>query len=201
MADHPTIYEALSAVMGEVQAVGKDGRNEQQNYMFRGVDAVVNAVGPALRSHGVIVVPELVAAEYRPYATKSGTQMMGCTVHVRYVFHGPKGDTITCSVMGESSDSGDKATPKAFSVAYRTALLQALCIPTDDPDPDLTSNERAAHPAVIDGALAKRVRDACTTKELRDSFRSRFGCGAAEVPASRSDEVADWLTDLEAVAS
>lgn len=191
----PTIHEALSHVMGEVQGVGKGGENKQQGYKFRGVDAVVNAVGPALRNHGVIVVPDLVHADYRPYSTKSGTQMMGCTVHVRYTFHGPAGDTIECSVMGESSDSGDKATPKAFSVAYRTALLQALCIPTDEPDPDETSHERATGPAVIDGALAKKVRDACTTKELRDHFRATFGCGAAQVPESRSAEVEDWLAE------
>ena len=37
-----TIYQALSAVMGDVQAVGKDGRNTQQGFNFRGIDAVVN---------------------------------------------------------------------------------------------------------------------------------------------------------------
>ena len=199
MADEPpTIHEALSAAMGDVQAVGKDGRNAQQGYSFRGVDAVVNAVGPALRAHGVIVVPDLLHADYRPYQTKTGTAMMGCTVHVRYTFHGPRGDTIECSVMGESSDSGDKATPKAFSVAYRTALLQALCIPTDDPDPDQTSHERSSGPVFITPDQYQRIKDACSTKELRDLFREKFQCPAAELPATRWAEAEDWLSDLEA---
>ena len=52
---------------------------------------------------------------------------------------------------------------------------------------------------MIPGALARRVRDACTTKELRDLFRQRFGSGAGEVAADRADEVTDWLSDLEPV--
>jgi hypothetical protein len=43
---------------------------------------------------------------------------------------------LVATVAGEGSDSLDKATSKAMSVAYRTALLQALCLPTSDPDPD-----------------------------------------------------------------
>ena len=54
MGDKPTVHEALSKVMGEVQSVRKDGRNQAQKFNFRGIDSVVNAVGPALRKHGEI---------------------------------------------------------------------------------------------------------------------------------------------------
>lgn len=144
--DKPTVVEALSAVMGDVQAVGKTGRNEAQKYNFRGVDAVVNAVGPALRTHGVVVVPIEASVIEERYTTKSGTAMKGVTATVTFRFYGPAGDHIDAQVCGESSDSGDKAVPKAHSVAYRTMLLQALCIPTDEPDPDEDSHERAASP-------------------------------------------------------
>jgi hypothetical protein len=143
----PTVIEALSAVMGDVQAVGKTGRNTQQNYNFRGVDAVVNAVGPALRTHGVVVVPVAAAYEVEHYETRNGARMRGVTATVTFRFYGPAGDSIDAQVCGESSDAGDKATPKAHSVAYRTMLLQALCIPTDEPDPDEESHERAAEAA------------------------------------------------------
>lgn len=144
-AEKPTIHEALAAVMGAVQAVGKTGRNKQQNYNFRGVDAVVNAVGPALREHGVVVVPSAESVDYETYETKGGTTMKSCVVKVRYVFYGPAGDSVEAVVYGESSDAGDKSTPKAHSVAFRTALLQALCIPTDEPDPDEQAHERTTH--------------------------------------------------------
>ena len=49
---------------------------------------------------------------------------------------GVDGSTLTATVAAEAWDTGDKATPKAMSVAFRTALLQALALPTDEPDPD-----------------------------------------------------------------
>jgi hypothetical protein len=138
------VHEALSAVMADVQAVGKTGRNESQNFSFRGVDATVNAVGPALRTHGVIVLPRVLSKTYQTFNTRNGALMHEAVLEVEFTFVGPEGDTLVCSAMGESADSGDKATAKAHSVAFRTALLQALCIPTDDPDPDGSSYERTA---------------------------------------------------------
>lgn len=138
------VHEALSAVMADVQAVGKTGRNESQGFSFRGVDATVNAVGPALRAHGVIVLPRVLGKTYQTFNTRNGALMHEAVLEVEFTFVGPEGDTLVCSAMGESADSGDKATAKAHSVAFRTALLQALCIPTDDPDPDGASYVRTA---------------------------------------------------------
>nr|NIR35086.1 hypothetical protein [Actinomycetota bacterium]NIS29148.1 hypothetical protein [Actinomycetota bacterium]NIU64548.1 hypothetical protein [Actinomycetota bacterium]NIW26339.1 hypothetical protein [Actinomycetota bacterium]NIX18907.1 hypothetical protein [Actinomycetota bacterium] len=56
MADKPSVHEAVSAVMEAVQAIGKTDRNKRQNFDFRGIDTVINAVGPELRKHGVVVM-------------------------------------------------------------------------------------------------------------------------------------------------
>jgi len=141
--EKPTVVEALSKVMDAVQAVGKKQRNLEQNYVFRGVDAVVNAVGPELRKAGVIVVPMLDSASYRDVTTSRGKPSRECTVRVTYRFYGPAGDFIDATVPGESMDFGDKGAAKAMSVAYRIVLLQALCIPTDEPEPDAATYERA----------------------------------------------------------
>lgn len=145
MADtKPTVIEALAAVMGEVQAIGKTSRNQQQGFNFRGIDAVMNTVGPALRKHGVVIVPEDVQANYRDAQTTTGKAIREVTVRVTYRIHGPAGDSIAMQAIGESLDSGDKGSAKAMSVAYRVALLQALTIPTDEPDPDHFTYERSA---------------------------------------------------------
>jgi hypothetical protein len=143
MTDKPTVVEALASVMEEVRAVRKGDRNTQQNYAFRGIDAVMNAAGPAFRKFGVVVVPILEDVHYRDVQTSTGKASRECTVKVRYRFHGPAGDYIECVTPGESMDFGDKGAPKAMSVAYRIALLQALCLPTDDVEPDAQSYERA----------------------------------------------------------
>jgi hypothetical protein len=146
MTDLPTVAKALAAVMADIGGVGKDQRNTQQGYNFRGVDAVVNAVGPALRKHGVVMVPHAGIPIETHYESTKGTAMTRVVLPVTFAFHGPAGDVIDCHVYGESSDSGDKALSKAHSVAWRVAMLQVFAIPTDDPEPDETSHERAALP-------------------------------------------------------
>src|SRR5690348_8153802 len=104
MSDLPSVVEALSSVMAEVQAVRKGDRNTQQNFSFRGVDAVVNAVGPALRKHGVVVVPTNVAPTFESYQSRQGAQMRNCTIAITWRFYGPAGDYIEAQTLGEASD-------------------------------------------------------------------------------------------------
>lgn len=172
MTDKPTVVEALSAVMGDVQAVGKTGRNTQQGYDFRGVDETVNAVGPAFRKHGVIPLPRVLWHEYGSFTTKTGTVMHTCMLEVEFTFVGPAGDTLVCSTMGESADAGDKSSAKAHSVAYRTALLEALCIPTNAPDPDQESYERVEpmHASQL-SALAAHFEAIAEDEEARTQLR------------------------------
>lgn len=142
------IHEALNEVMKAVPAVPKNERNEapgQGNYSYRGIDAIVNAVGPALRAHGVIVLPEVLQVdhEFAPVGQKQ-TMMELVRLTVRFTFVGPEGDTLSATVVGSAFDSGDKAGAKAHSVAFRTALLQVLALPTDETDPDAETYERVA---------------------------------------------------------
>ena len=191
MSDKPTIVEALSAVMAEVQAVGKGDRNPEQGYSFRGIDAVVNAVGPMFRKHGVLAVPAKCEAKYRDVLTSREKRSRECTVKVTYRFYGPAGDFIECEVPGESMDFGDKGAPKAMSVAYRIALLQVLCIPTHEPEPDAQSYERAREPepAVATAAqvakydaLAKSLAAAESEPQLREAW-------ALIVASFKADEI------------
>lgn len=147
MTTEPTIVQALTRVMADVGAVRKSEINQHQRFNFRGIDAVVNAVSPALRAHGVVVAPTLLEKELKETRTAKGAVMANVYVTVRYTFYGPAGDKIEATVAAESFDSGDKATAKAMSVAFRTALLQTLALPTDEPDPDHDVYERAAAPA------------------------------------------------------
>lgn len=143
MTEKPNVVEALTAVMADVQAIRKGDKNSQQGYSFRGIDAVMNAVGPAFRKHGVVCLPVETRTTYRDVQTTTGKPAREVTAVVTYRFYGPAGDYIEAQAPGESMDSGDKGTPKAMSVAYRTLLLQALTVPTDDPEPDAQSYERA----------------------------------------------------------
>jgi hypothetical protein len=143
-SEKPTIVELMAAVMGDVRAVAKTDRNSQQGYDFRGIDAVVNAAGPAFRKYGIVPMPMLEAVSYRDVQTSTGKPSREVTVQVRFRFHGPAGDYMDAVVPGEAMDFGDKGTPKAMSVALRIVLLQALALPTHETDPDSQSYERAS---------------------------------------------------------
>lgn len=142
-----TIQQRLIAVMQEVQSVGKHDRNQQQGFNFRGIDAVINAVGPAFRKHGVFVLPSVKSTEYGQVTIgKNATHMGHVRLLIEFTFVGLDGDSVAAVVACEAMDSGDKATAKAMSVGLRTALLQVLALPTDEPDPDASSYERAPAP-------------------------------------------------------
>lgn len=66
-------------------------------------------------------------------------------------------------------DSGDKATAKAMSVAFRTALLQALCLPTDEIDPDAESYERSsAEDVLAPAAVLMKIQQATDMNSLAE---------------------------------
>jgi hypothetical protein len=162
-----TIAQALNEVMKQVGAVKKNDRNASQGFNFRGIDAVVNAVSPALQKYGVIVVPSVEDYEYASVEIGKNRTVMGhVKVKVTYTFIGAGGDAIKATVVGEAMDSGDKATAKAMSVAFRTALLQTLSLPTDEPDPDSQSYERSEKVVVDTTALAKAISEASELETL-----------------------------------
>jgi hypothetical protein len=143
----PSALEAFSAVMADVQAISKGEYNKDQRFHFRGIDTVMDTVGPVLREHGVVILPTAEDIQLERYQTAKGSLMQGAVVRMRYTVFGPAGDSFSGVTFGQASDSGDKAVSKAQSVAYRVFLLQGLTIPTNEPDPDASSHERSAERA------------------------------------------------------
>ncbi|KMS79069.1 hypothetical protein ACH49_13500 [Streptomyces leeuwenhoekii] len=144
------VHVAWSRVMGTVRGVSKGGwygkPGERGSYQFRGVDAALNAFGPACRLHGVLVLPVKTEAAYRDVKTSTGKNSRECTVTVTYRIIGPAGDSIEVQSVGESMDSADKGTAKALSTALRSLLFLGGLVPTGDPEPDATNVERGEAP-------------------------------------------------------
>lgn len=147
--EHATVFEAWTAVMREVLSLGKNHRvTEGGNFLYRGIDDLMNLVGPVLRKHGVTIIPTVESTSYRDVQTSKGKPSREVTVRVTYTIYGPQGDSMVGRSAGESMDFGDKGTAKAMSVAYRVFLLQSLTLPTDEPDPDSTVYERSSGPTL-----------------------------------------------------
>lgn len=193
-----TVYEALHAVMTSVGAVKKGDRNTHGNFNFRGIDAVTNAVYPALVEHGVIVAPKVLDYQYGIVTVgHKRTEMSHARLTVEFTFYGPDGDSLSAVTAGEAFDSGDKATAKAHSVAFRTALLQTLCLPTDEPDPDAHSYERA--PSKSDEEQAQEdllelcMANGMDPKAIAQRFKDEIGADIRGADATSIRAFADVL--------
>lgn len=137
MADKKNIYETISAVMAEIGSIGKESRNSQQGFMYRGIDAVMNAINPALIKHKLFVVPEVLSQRREERQTAKGGNLIYSVCTIKYTFYAEDGSNVSATVIGEGMDSGDKATNKAMSVAFKYACFQTFCIPTEEmKDPD-----------------------------------------------------------------
>ena len=137
MAEKKNVYETISAVMAEIGSIGKNSENQQQKFMYRGVDAVMNAINPALIKHKMFIVPEVLEQKREERHTAKGTNLIYSVCTIKYTFYAEDGSSISATVIGEGMDSGDKATNKAMSVAFKYACFQVFCIPTEEmKDPD-----------------------------------------------------------------
>lgn len=204
----PTVIQSLARVMEDVNSVAKKERNSSQGFNFRGIDSVVNAVAPALRKHSVVVIPSVTHYTYGTVEIgKNRTPMSHVIVEVTYTFLGARGDSISTQVIAESMDSGDKAIAKAMSVAFRTALIQALALPTDEPDPDTNTYERSEskpkpsdedfnkiHSGLVEAesveqllSVAKNINTLNFSDDEKESFRQLYTKRLAELNKSEEE--------------
>lgn len=136
------IYKAINEVMKEIGAVGKNQENSQQGFMYRGIDAVMNAINPALTNHGVFVVPEVLEQTREERTTSKGNSLIYSICKIKFSFFAEDGSHVEAITIGEGMDSGDKATNKAMSIAFKYACFQVFCIPTEEMvDPDAECHE------------------------------------------------------------
>lgn len=186
------VHVAWIKVMRDVQWLGKNrSTTSGAKYSYRGIDDVMNVVGPALRKHGVFVVPAGIEPTFEVIKTSGGSSMNYCRAVAHFTIYGPRGDTMPASVLGEGFDSGDKSGSKAQSVALRTLYLNALAIQTDEPARDTEYGkqyeiETPKPPSAAD--YFAEITDRLTTIERLRQIREEF---------ARHRDVAETLHDYE----
>lgn len=180
------IFETITAVMADIGAVGKTSKNLQQGFMFRGIDAVMNAINPALVKNKCFVVPEILDQTREERQTNKGGTLIYSICRVKYTFYAEDGSNVSAVVIGEGMDSGDKATNKAMSIAFKYACFQVFCIPTEEMvDPDSECHEVAQKTQKTDEnkpistAEAKALIERCK----KDNVSVDLVCGWYKVQA------------------
>jgi hypothetical protein len=147
-----SVFELISLVQGDLarEGISKDRTNQKQNYKFRGIDDVYNALSSSMARHGLVCVPEVLEIiKDSEKKTSSGGTMQYFIVKIKYTFYAPNGDFVVAIMYGEAANSGDKGLSVASSVAYKYMAFQTFAIPTEgDHDPENHSPEFVPIPKV-----------------------------------------------------
>jgi len=140
-----SVYDCIVAVSADIaqEGVAKTRKNLQQGYQFRGIDEVMNALAPLLAKHRLAILPRVLSRSVVERESKGGGALFYVTVEAEFDFVSAcDGSKHTVKTYGEAMDSGDKATNKAMSAAYKYAAFQTFCIPTEgDNDADAQTHE------------------------------------------------------------
>lgn len=172
-----SVYKSINAVMSELSKTGitKDRTNTQgSGYKFRGIDDVLNALSPLLSRHGLCILPRVLNRTITERISQKGGALFYVVVEAEFDFVcAEDGSKHTVKTFGEAMDSGDKATNKAMSAAYKYACFQAFSIPTEaDNDADAHTYEVKIEPFDLLAAL-DAVEAAQDVKQLELVWKAR----------------------------
>ena len=169
------IAQRLASIMSEARAIGKDSKNAQQGFNFRGIDAVMNHLHPIFAKHEVFILPEVLADRTEERQTKSGGNLIYRVLTVQFHFTTSDGSSVQSTVIGEGMDTGDKAANKAMAVALKYALTQMLLLPYDEVDADATTPPVSTPKEKPPKKTKKEASEVQTTEVVLSEVRFKTG--------------------------
>ena len=165
------IFTQLNEVMKSVNAIGKERKNKDQGFMFRGIDDAYNMLHPLFAKHSVVVTKEVVGYSNIVRTTKSGSPMNTTIAHYRFTFHADDGSSVSTDCIGEGADLADKASNKSMAIALKYALMETFLIPTEDlSDPD-EEDPQASRKTVAD---VKAEFEKLATEDERKAYKANL---------------------------
>ena len=174
----PMIHSCMESCMRKIGAITKDSKMDAQTkgsriqYAYRSVDAVYNALQPAMVESGITVVPQVLEYNRLPKDPDSGNYMVTAILKMSFRWTASDGSFVETIVVNEGQDSGDKAFSKAMANCFKYACFMAFVIPTQemdtfDPDhyrPEI-ENDQIAEKQEKKKPLKERIAEA--TKEAK----------------------------------
>ena len=161
----------MANIMAATNAISKTEKNVSQNFMFRGIDSVMNELHTIFSKEGVFILPSVQDYTFENRTTKSGSVLTFTRVRIIFKYITTDGSFVETVNVGEAMDSGDKGFNKAMSIALKYSLLQMLLIPTaEQKDPDATAPEETDDLYIA----LQEVKEATTKADLA-SIYNRWG--------------------------
>jgi hypothetical protein len=136
----PSVYAAINAVAAELaeNGIAKNHVNEADDYKYRSIDDLLDRLAPLLAKHRLCVLPRVIDREVTERRDDAERLLFHVALKVAFALTSVEdGSKHEIEAYGEALDPSDKATAKAMSAAYKSAMVQTFCIPfsgTEDAD-------------------------------------------------------------------
>lgn len=140
-----SVAQRLAKARSLLPAIGKNHKNANQGWKYRGIDDVQNVLGKALEEAGLVLLPSYDIKAHIPNDNGKGfTVFLEATYD--FVSTDEPSDSLSCRFVGQGTDPGDKAVGKAKSVCFKYMAFQTFQIPVeagvlDDNDRDSPTSE------------------------------------------------------------
>lgn len=167
MSDQCSVTTALSRVMAELPAIGKDDKApvSMGGYAFRGIEAMTRVIQPLLAKHGVVIVPKASIGTVEP-APDQKPAWQDTYLTIEWTIYGPDGSSITAQTVGVGRDHTDKGCTKASTQAFKYLLLQLFCVSDAVDDGDGHDYEPYKPLPPFGAEVFRRIREA-TAENVR----------------------------------
>ena len=202
MSEAKSVYVAINEIIRALSKVGidKDNFNVAQKFPFRSIDQMYRAISPLLAEHGLAILPRVVGRSVSEHQSKSGGTTFRVSLDVEYDFVSAVDSSVhTVRLASEAMDSGDKATNKALSAAYKYACIQVFCIPLKgDPDADAETPEETVSQVEVETITQEQgaILDELITKSGSnfEAFAKFYEITKLrDVPASKFERIRNTL--------
>jgi len=199
----PSVYAAINAITADLSVLGipKTHMNSVDDYRYRSIDDVLAALAPLLPKYRLCVLPQVLNRTTTDRGGMDGSLLLNVTLHMAFdLVSSDDGSSHRVQAYGEALDPSDKATAKAMSAAYKSAMLQAFCIPVTRDEADATGHKLKVQthvPAPVQGweQWGLDIRDiigVCESNQAIDLVQDRN----RELLKAMSREQPDLYADL-----
>lgn len=169
------IYQRILAIMDDLDYIQKGSAKVNGMYRFVSHDQVTAAIHPLLVKHRLVIIPTV--ENFSQEIDSKGLAKTTLWIEVCIINVDNPQESISIKSVGQGVDSSDKGIGKAYSYAYKYALLKAFNLETGD-DPD------------NDAKTVFKAKDVVTeSKEMAEKLIDSF---IKEIDLDLSDEDKNW---------
>ncbi|MFL6726964.1 MAG: ERF family protein [Sphingomicrobium sp.] len=181
----PSVYAAINAVSAELAKAGiaKSHINQADDYQYRSIDDLLDRLAPLLAEKKLCVLPRVLERSVTERRDDGQHLLFHVCLRVAFTLTSvDDGSSHSVEAYGEALDPSDKATAKAMSAAYKSAMIQTFCIPlsgSEDPErssPQATTRVHEAEPVQGWEQWARDIEDIvglCESENAIDLVQER----------------------------